>query len=155
MKKITKAIVFQRLADILGMQEYTREDFLFEETIRPVLDIRQYLSKWSVLKSEEAITGTGWTTLLTAKSTERLHIRWFELYPASGAYEFQSIFKYDGNTAQRIMIYNLAAAATFATFEPNQDLILEPGQSLRTVISTYTSPGDLYLYYDVLVENLR
>ena len=159
-KEITKAAILQEIRDKFRLREYAPSKFLFDETVVPVYDINAHLHAYWQKYVTKSITGTGAYVFFPVPENERWHICRYDVVFMTGVYTIAGVF-YQRPTNRRdpadaYLYLDLTAAQTVSYHtELKTELILDPKSSLSINVDGYTSIGNLRLYVDYMVEEIR
>ena len=156
-KEITKANILQELQDKLKLREFESSPFLFSETVIPVYSIDQHLKKWVTDLKQNEITEIGGVAFFTVPDTERWYVNGYNVVFVTGSYTVSGVYLTRAVKGAAYFLYLELSATQSVSYAENlpKTLQLNPGDILNINIDSFTSPGNLRLYLDYMVEEIR
>ena len=159
-KEITKSILLQQIEDQLKLREWEAARFLFSETVIPVFDLREQIQEPAVNYQEMAISAAPVGILFfTVPVDERWYLnRYNVVFMAAGAYTVTGVYvhrKKEKRYGSFIYFDMVAGQSVSYTHDLPNPVRLDSGDKLYIYIDGYTSPADLRLYIDYIVEVVR
>ena len=157
-KEITKATILQEMQDKLKLREFDPANFLFSETVHPVYNIEQHLQHWKTAYAEQTIMSAVGVTFFTVPQNERWYVNGYNIvFMGAGAYTVSGMYIERIDAGIGVFLYLDLTAAQTVSYAVNlpKVLALNPGDQLNINIDSYTSPQDLRLYIDYMVEEIR
>ena len=157
-KEITKAIILQEMQDKLQLREFDPAKFLFDETVVPVYEIEQHLKASTQNFVTKSVTAISAPYFFTVPQTEKWRLSRYDVVFMTGAYTVAGVYlqrriKKQPN-AYLYLDLKAAQSASYHTELPTP-VMLYPGDTLHINVDGYTSTGDLRLYLDYEMEEMR
>ena len=155
-KEITKAYIMQQMQDKFKLRELTPEIFSFLETVMPVYNIEQHLLRRVCRFVEASITATAGILFFLVPDNERWTFDKYDVvFMGAGGYTVAGAYiKRTGYTDSVYLDLTAGQSVSYHVGLPVAQ-VLDPGDSLRVTVDTYTSPQNLRLYLDYTVEEIR
>ena len=155
-KEITKAKILQEMQDKLMLREFDPTKFLFSETVIPTYDIEQHLESWWMKYVTKNIIASGAMEFFVVPEGERWYVKRYDVVFRTGVYTVAGVYlvRRNRDPSDCSMYLDLAAAQS-VSYHAETDVVLAPGDSVRINIDGYTSTGELRLYIDYKMEEIR
>ena len=159
-KEITKSYILQELQDKFGLREFLRENFVFLETVMPTYDIARHVEFPTTDFEELSITsGPVGYVFFTVPENERWYLNAYNVvFMGAGAYTVTGLYivrKKQLTAGATIYIdMTLGQTVSYAHVLP-KPIRLDPGDTIRVYVDSYTSTQNLRLYIDYLMEEIR
>jgi len=156
MKKITKAIILQRLVDRFKLQEYTKEDFVFLEEVLPVYELRPLLVEHAAGSDMSLVSTAGELILITVPDDERWELLTWSYRHSAGVHTIDTISVVRKKYAVAVYLSMQDIVANDYVLEHlPQPLTLEAGDTIRQTCNSYTSSGQNILDISYIKERVR
>jgi len=157
-KEITKAIILQEMQDKFALREFEPSNFLFDETVVPVYEIRGHLQIWRSNRITVSITAATNFLVTQVPMNERWTLRAYSITFASGAFTIAGIYirRNACDSANDFSYLDLKAAQDTAYLVSlNPPVTLEPLDNIRVNADGYTTTGNIYVHMDYMKEEIR
>ena len=157
-KEITKAIILQEIQDKFKLREFEPTKFLFDETVVPTYNVESHLKRMNQKFNTVSITSTGAVFFFAAAMDEVWHVRLYDVVFMTGVYTIAGVYltrARDHGAGESIYLDLGAAKSSSYHVDLNTPIRLEPSDALYINVDGFTSVGDLRLYIDYEVEEVR
>ena len=156
-KEITKAKILQEIQDKFRLREFLPEKFLFAETVIPVYNIEKHTQTWVITRKSVTATGTGGILLRTVPENEQWALRAYDVVFVSGVFTATGLYitRVQEDPTYFIYLDLTAGQSTSYHITLPSPVVLQPGDEIQINIDGYTSSGVLYIYLDVMKEEIR
>ena len=156
-KEITKAYIIQQIEDRFKLRELVPEKFSFSEMVVPTYDIREHLRTAIVTAKTLSISETGGVEYFKIPSNEEWHLNGYNvIFTGAGAITVAGVYITRTYHSAYFLYLDLTAAQTVSyVVDLPKPVILHSGDTININIDGYTSTQGLYLYIDVVKEEIR
>jgi len=157
-KEITKSIILQEIQDKLKLREFEAGKFLFDETVVPTYDIGEHLRQRWTKYYQTSITSIGPHTFFNVPNNEKWRLSRYDIVFMSGSYTVAGLYvnRRNRSPGDSFIYLDLEAAQAISYHTELQvPVILDSGDQLLINIDGYTSTGNLRLYIDYEMEEIR
>ena len=157
-KEITKAIILQEIQNKFTLREFDSAKFLFDETVVPVYNIEQHLTRPYTDLNNPSVTGTGGVECFEVPDNEIWTLSVYELIFMTGVFTAAGVYidRVEKHSSNATFYLDLTADQnTSYTHVLPQPVVLYPGDKIMVNIDGYTSTGVFWLIADVLKETIR
>ena len=156
-KEITKAFILQQLQDKFKLREFDKAQFLFDETVVPIYDIREHLLTQRTGYTTKNVTGTGGILCFQIPDNERWTFNGYNVVFLTGAYTVAGVYITRVIAGPASFLYLDLTAGQNTSYAVNlpKPLVLDSGDTLNINIDGYTGAGSIRLYIDYTLEEIR
>ena len=154
-KEITKAIILQELQDKFKLRDFDPAKFLFDETVVPVYDIGYHVKEHKSEYSEVSITSASAFLFFTVPDNERWSLsRYDVVFMGVGGYTVTGVYLWR-KTNEYVYLDMKAGQSSSYHIDLAKEAVLNPGNTLKILVDSYTSTQNMRLYIDYVREEIR
>ena len=156
-KEITKAEILQQIQDKFKLREFEVAPFLFDETVIPVYNIEQHLTRFEVRHTTVSITSADAFLFFVVPLDEQWTLRAYQvIYGMTGAIKGTGVYATWRPGLYDYIYFDMTKGQEISYLVTlPAPVILAPQTRLFYLIDTYVSTQDLTIDVDISVETIR